>query len=98
MMNQPSNTFSLGFDITMNKQLFDDIASKISANLPPLPTGVSQEFEQTIRSILHNAFDKLDLVTREDFDIQTAVLQKTRLKLEQLEEKLKSIEEKIDSQ
>lgn len=79
----------------MNKQFFDDLAGKISQALPPVPGGVTAEVEKSIRSVLHNAFDKLDLVTREDFEVQSAVLQKTRIKLEQLEQKLAELEDKI---
>jgi len=82
----------------MNKQFFDDIASKISSTLPPIPGGMTSELEQSIRRILNNAFDKLELVTREDFEIQSAVLQKTRIKLEQLEQKLAELEDKLDVQ
>ena len=79
----------------MNKQFFDDLSSKISQAMPPVPANMKAELEQTIRGILHNAFDKLDLVTREDFEVQSAVLQKTRIKLEQLEHKLTELEQKI---
>lgn len=80
----------------MNTQFFDDLANKISKTLPPVPTGMKSELEQSIRNILHNAFDKLDLVTREDFEVQSAVLQKTRIKLEMLEKKLNELEQKMD--
>ncbi|MCP3850544.1 MAG: accessory factor UbiK family protein [Gammaproteobacteria bacterium] len=80
----------------MNTQFFDDIANKITKTLPPVPSGVKAELEQSVQAILHNAFDKLELVTREDFEVQSAVLQKTRLKLEQLEKKLSEFESKLD--
>ena len=80
----------------MNKQFFDDLSTKISAALPPVPGGVKGEIEQSIRSILQTTFNKLDLVTREDFEIQSAVLQKTRLKLENLEKKLTELEEQLN--
>jgi BMFP domain-containing protein YqiC len=80
----------------MNKQFFDDLASKISHVLPPMPSGMTGELEQSIRNVLHNAFEKLDLVTREDFDVQSAVLQKTRIKLELLEKKLEAMEAKME--
>ena len=80
----------------MNKQFFDNLATKISATLPPIPAGVKSEMEQSIRSILQKTFDKLDLVTREDFEIQSSVLQKTRLKLEVLEQKLAELEDKLN--
>ena len=53
--------------------------------------------EKSIRTILHNAFDKLELVTREDFEVQSTVLQKTRIKLELLEKQLDELENKIGS-
>ena len=80
----------------MNKHFFDDLASKITRTLPPVPGTMTGELEQSIRGILHNTFDKLELVTREDFEIQSAVLQKTRIKLEQLEQKLAELENKLD--
>ncbi|NOQ78150.1 MAG: accessory factor UbiK family protein [Gammaproteobacteria bacterium] len=80
----------------MNKQFFDDLANKISSTLPPVPGNIKSELEQSIRNILHNAFNKMDLVTREDFEVQAAVLQKTRIKLELLEKKLTAFEEKLD--
>lgn len=79
----------------MDKQTFDDLAGKISAVLPPVPGSVSKEWEQSLRGVLHNAFDKLELVTREDFEIQSAVLQKTRIKLEWLEKRLAELEEQM---
>ncbi len=79
----------------MNKQFFDDLAHKMSANLPPLPGGIKNEVEQSMRNILHNAFDKMDLVTREDFEVQSAVLQKTRIKLEKMEKKLAEFEQQL---
>ena len=80
----------------MNTQFFDDLANKISKSLPPVPSGMKNEVEQSIRNILHKAFDKMDLVTREDFEVQSAVLQKTRIKLELLEKKLAELETKLD--
>ncbi len=79
----------------MKKQFFDDLASKISAGLSPLPVNVSKEVEQSLRLALQSTFDKLDLVTREDFEIQSAVLQKTRIKLELLEKRLAELEAQL---
>ena len=79
----------------MNKQFFDDLASKISAALPPMPQSAHKELEQSLRGGLQNAFDKLELVTLEDFEIQSAVFQKTRNKLEMLEKRLNEQEEQM---
>jgi len=80
----------------MNHTFFDDLTNQIRSTSPPVPHGIKSELEQSIRNILHNAFDKMDLVTREDFEVQSAVLQKTRIKLELLEKKLSEFEEKLD--
>ncbi|WP_198263868.1 accessory factor UbiK family protein [sulfur-oxidizing endosymbiont of Gigantopelta aegis] len=80
----------------MNSQFFDDLASKITRTMPSAPTAMKQEIEQSVRNVLRNAFDKMDLVTREDFEVQSAVLQKTRIKLELLEKKLSDLESKLD--
>jgi len=50
--------------------------------------------ENNINALLRSMFTKLDLINREEFDIQTEVLKKTRLKLEALEAKLKALETK----
>lgn len=82
----------------MDKQLFDDLAAKISSTLPPIPAKLSDEIETNIRRVLRSTFDKMELVTREDFEIQSAVLQKTRLKLEALENKIQQMEQQLNQQ
>ena len=53
-----------------------------------------EDMENNINALLRSMFTKLDLINREEFDIQTEVLKKTRLKLEALEAKLKALETK----
>lgn len=58
-----------------------------------LPTGsFTKELEKNLRALANSAFSKMDLVSREEFDAQTAVLHRTREKLEQLETKLAELE------
>ena len=52
----------------------------------------AQEIEKNIRAMLNQGFQKMDLVTREEFDLQSKVLAKTREKLEALEEKVSALE------
>ncbi|MBB71836.1 MAG: hypothetical protein CMF50_05505 [Legionellales bacterium] len=73
-------------------KVFDDIAKKLTDALPPGLKDAKQDMENNFRSILQSCFAKLDLVTREEFDTQAAVLAKTRQKLEQLEVEVKKIE------
>jgi len=81
----------------MEKPLFEDLAGKIGGLLPPAPAALKKEIEDNIRHILHASFENLDLVTREEFEIQSAVLQRTRMKLEQLEKQVAALEGQIQS-
>ncbi|WP_440616592.1 accessory factor UbiK family protein [Cysteiniphilum sp. 6C5] len=72
----------------LNNKIIDDVASKISNGIPSGLKTVTSEFEKNCKSVLKASFEKLDLVTREEFDIQKEVLAKTRLKLEALEKKV----------
>ena len=76
----------------MEKHLIEDLASKIGNLLPPAPTALKKEFEEAIRQAVRSSITRLDLVTRDEFDIQSAVLQRTRMKLEQLEKKVTELE------
>jgi len=71
------------------KHLAEQLAAAIPSHLGSLKT----DFEKNCHSILTKAFTKFDLVTREEFDIQTKVLGRTRKKLEELEVHLNSLEE-----
>ena len=53
---------------------------------------MGKELEENFRSVLRNGLGKLDLVTREEFEVQEAVLARTREKLEALEKRLEEIE------
>lgn len=64
---------------------FDDLAKKLFAALPVSVQNFEKEVEQKFREILQSAFTRMDLITREEFDVQTKVLARTREKLEALE-------------
>ena len=61
------------------KQLFEEAASKISDAVANSP---AKDFQKNAKAMLGSAFGKMDLVTREEFDIQQQILLKTRIKLE----------------
>jgi BMFP domain-containing protein YqiC len=71
-----------------------DIVKKLVESVPEGVTNLPRDLEKNFHAVLAATFSKMDLVTREEFDAQTAVLLRTRLKLEQLEEKLKELETK----
>ena len=73
----------------------DDIASRLAAAIPPSLNNLKDDMERNFRAILQAALGKLDLVTREEFEVQKAVLAKTRSKLEALEQRVADMEQKI---
>lgn len=78
----------------MNKQdFFSDIQTKINQILENSP---AKDIEKNVKAMMSQGFSKLDLVTREEFDIQAQVLAKTRAKLEALEARIAALEVPAD--
>ena len=77
------------------KQLFEEAASKISETLANSP---AKDFEKNAKAMLGSAFNKMDLVTREEYDIQQQILIKTRVKLTELEARLAQLEAQLAPQ
>lgn len=67
---------------------FDDLSKKLAKALPKGVRQACEDVEKNFQTILKSAFSKLDLVTREEFDAQVAVLQRTRKKVDELEKRL----------
>jgi BMFP domain-containing protein YqiC len=76
----------------LNTKFIDDLARQISNSVPAGVKGLQQDMEKNIRGLLEGAFARLDLVTREEFDVQTKVLARTREKLEALEREVAELE------
>lgn len=76
----------------MNKPLFDTILKRFSSSLPPGAGVLKEDLENNLKAALHSAFDKLDLVSREEFEVQAQVLARSRAKLEQLEKTVAELE------
>ena len=66
----------------------DELARRLSSLVPPGLRESREELQQNFKSVLQAGLGKLDLVTREEFDVQRAVLARTRDKLEALERQL----------
>ncbi|MCS5712719.1 accessory factor UbiK family protein [Candidatus Berkiella aquae] len=79
-------------------KLAQDMAKQFVDSLPSGVKAIQQEIENQLRQFLQQSFNKMDLVTREEFDIQTQVLAKTRAKLTTLEETVKTLESKLSDQ
>jgi len=77
----------------IHQKLIDTLSGQFSqllSNRPDLPG--QQELQDQIRTLLQGTFSRLDLVTREEFDAQQAVLLRTRERLEQMEVRLAALE------
>ena len=70
----------------------EDITSRLSDAIPPGFNNLKGDMEKNVRAILQSALGKMDLVTREEFEVQKGVLAKTRSKLEDLEKRVAEIE------
>lgn len=73
----------------------DDLARKLSALVPPGLKDAGADLEQNFKATLQAGLGKLDLVTREEFDVQRAVLLRTREKIDALERALAVLEARL---
>lgn len=73
----------------LDPKIFADLNAKFAALIEASP---AKDIEKNLKALLASTFDKLDLVTREEFDIQAEVLARTREKLKALEARLAELE------
>jgi hypothetical protein len=73
-------------------RLLDELTAKLSASLPPALRAMKSDVEQNFKAVLQSGLAKLDLVSRQEFDVQAGVLARTREKLEALEQRLAALE------
>jgi ubiquinone biosynthesis accessory factor UbiK len=73
----------------LNAKFFEDLSANLSA---AARSGPAKDIEKNMRALLAQGFSKLDLVTREEFDVQTQVLARTREKLAALEKLVAELE------
>ncbi len=84
--------------MAIDGKFIDELAQKLSGLVPPGVKDLQQDVEKNMRAALQGALARMDLVTREEFDVQTAVLARTRAKLEQLEKQVAEIEARLKNQ
>lgn len=75
----------------MQTQQINQLAAKIESLLPPGLKQVKNDFDEKLKALLQQQLTKMDFVSREEFEIQSKVLARTRDKLEQLEKKVASL-------
>ena len=73
----------------------DDLARRLSSLLPPGLREGREEMQQNFKSVLQTGLSKLDLVTREEFEVQRAVLLRTREKLDALQRTVSDLETQL---
>ena len=76
----------------LDPKLFDDISRRVASNLPPGLQTLQDDLQRNLRSGMESALGKLNLVTREEFEVQQAVLLRTREKLKALEARVAELE------
>jgi len=71
-----------------NRDVLTNMTKRITSLLPENVQQMQDDLESNIHTLLQNALSKMNLVTREEFDVQTALLERTREKLEKLLDEL----------
>ena len=84
--------------MALDPKILDDLARKLADSVPPGLKDLKADLEHNFRAMLQSALGRLDLVTREEFDVQAGVLSRTRQKLEELSQRLAELEAALTSQ
>jgi BMFP domain-containing protein YqiC len=84
MDNNKSTRFSL-----------DELARQLVESVPQNLKVLSQDLERNFKTLLQSGLERMELVSREEFDLQRAVLERTRGKLEQMEARLSELEKAL---
>ena len=82
----------------LDNQTINRLSDKINSLLPPGLQQVKTDFDAKLKTLLQQQLVEFEFVSREEFDIQSRVLQRTRAKLEALEDKLNQLEKTLEAQ
>ena len=80
----------------INVKTIDDLAQRLSAMVPPGVSAAREDLTSNFKAALQSGLSRLDLVSREEFDIQRAVLLRTREKIDLLERMVADLEHRLD--
>jgi len=75
----------------------DELARQLAESVPQNLKVLGEDLERNFKSLLHAGLERMELVTREEFDLQAAVLERTREKLETMEARLAELEKSLSS-
>ena len=82
----------------LDAKFVEDLARKLAANVPGSVRALQADLERNFEALLGSTFEKLQLVTREEFDVQRRVLERTREKLTRVEAELEALEDRAGSE
>jgi BMFP domain-containing protein YqiC len=78
--------------MTFDPRSLDELARRLADAVPPGLSALKEDLEQNFKAVLQSGLAKLDLVTRQEFDIQAGVLRRSRERLEELEQRIAALE------
>jgi BMFP domain-containing protein YqiC len=78
--------------MSFDPKSLDDLARRLMDAVPPGVAAMRRDLEDNFRAVLQSTLTRLDLVTRQEFDVQAGVLRRTREQLEALEQRLRALE------
>jgi ubiquinone biosynthesis accessory factor UbiK len=73
----------------------DDIARRLFEGLPESARLLRRDIESNFRAVLQASLGKLDLTTRSEFEVQTRVLERTRARVDELEQRIATLEQRV---
>lgn len=79
----------------LDNKLLDDIARRLNNAMPASARAVQKDLEKNLQAATQAVFARLDLVTREEFDVQRKVLARSREKIERLEQQIAALEARL---
>ena len=80
--------------MTFDPKSLDDLARRLADAVPPGLAALKNDLEQNFKAVLQSGLTRLDLVSRQEFDIQSGVLRRSRERLEELEARIAALEGK----
>jgi len=78
--------------LAFDSKTLDELAHRLAEAVPPGLVALRDDLERNFRAVLQSGLARLDLVTRQEFDIQAAVLRRSRERLEALEARIAALE------
>ncbi|MES1195391.1 MAG: accessory factor UbiK family protein [Steroidobacter sp.] len=81
----------------MDVRTIDELASRLAASLPESVSILKKDVEQNFKAVLQSALTRMDLVSRQEFDVQVGLLNRVRTQLSLLEQRLAAMEHRDHS-